>query len=295
MESTGTLPRVGVVGTGLIGASIGMASRAAGFAVAGWDPSADALGTAAERGAIDTAAESLDVLLADADLVVVATPPSTVEAVLGRILGSVAPHVAVTDVTSTKSHLTRLAEQHPRYVPGHPMAGSERHGPEHASPALFRGAVWPLCPVVQTDLEALSLVGGWVRALGAVPLPLDPKVQDAAVAITSHLPHVLAFLLYRQALDADLRRRLPVFELAAGGFHSATRVAASSPEAWSAILSANSEAVIGEIERLEAALATVKDCLAAADSAGLHAVLREGLRHPDVVVRYPAEGGAADR
>lgn len=279
---------LGIIGTGLIGASIGLASRAAGWSVSGWDPSADALSVAVARGAVGHAAESLDSLVDSVDLVVVASPPSSVESVLRRVLERAGPSISVTDVTSTKSHLIGLAREYPCYVPGHPMAGSERHGPTHASPDLFRGAVWPLCAVENTDRGVLSGVSDWVRALGAVPMEVDAAVQDATIALTSHLPHVLAFLLYRQAVDADLVRGLPVFELAAGGFHSATRVAASSPEVWSAILSANRDSVLGELNRLLAGLDQLSGALEAGDDARLHALLREGLRHPDQVVRYPA-------
>ncbi|MFY7953752.1 MAG: prephenate dehydrogenase/arogenate dehydrogenase family protein, partial [Armatimonadaceae bacterium] len=115
---------IGIVGTGLIGASIGLASRAAGCQVVGWDPSADALATALERGALDRCAVSLDSLVDSVDLVVLPAPPSSVESVLRRVLERAGPSVSVTDVTSTKSHLIGLAREYPRYVPGHPMAGS---------------------------------------------------------------------------------------------------------------------------------------------------------------------------
>ncbi len=279
---------LGIVGTGLIGASIGLASRAAGCRVVGWDPSADALATALERGALDRCAVSLDSLVDSVDLVVVAGPPSSVAPTLRTVLSQAGPDIWVTDVTSTKSHLVPLANAHPNFVPGHPMAGSERHGPGNAQASMFHGAVWPLCPVTSTKPEVLFGIAAWVRGLGAVPWVVDASVQDRTIALTSHLPHVIAYLLYRQAVNADLAGGLPVFELAAGGFHSATRVAASSPEAWTAILMANRDAVRGALDQFADGLASVSAALEAGDDARLHALLREGLRHPDQVVRYPA-------
>jgi len=278
---------VGIVGTGLIGAGIGLAARGAGCRVVGWDPSHTALATAFERGALDHCAESLEDLLTCVGLVVVAGPPSTVTDTLRAVLSEVGSDIWVTDVTSTKSHLVALAKLYSNYVPGHPMAGSERHGPANAHASMFRDAVWPLCPVPSTDPDVLAGITAWVHGLGAIPWVIDAAVQDATIALTSHLPHVLAFLLYRQAVDADLVRGLPVFELAAGGFHSATRVAASSPEAWSAILSANRDSLLGELARLCAGLDQLRGALESGDDSSLHALLREGLRHPDQVVRYP--------
>ena len=286
MSDRGGKQTIGIAGTGLIGAGIGLASRAAGITVVGWDPSHDALRVAQERGAIDQIAPKLEALLRGVDGVVVSGPPDTIAATLETVIASAGDRCWITDVTSAKAPFAPLARRCPRYVPGHPMAGSERHGPSHASGEMFRGAVWALCPADETT--ALEPVAAWVRALGAVPLIVDAKVHDRTIALTSHLPHVLAFLLYRQAVEADLGSGLPVFELAAGGFHSATRVAASSPDAWGAILAANRDAVLESIANLRGGLDDLAAALEAGDDARLRALLREGMRHPDQMVRYPA-------
>jgi len=267
--------RVAVLGTGMIGAAIGMASRAAACTVVGWDPDPSQSATARSRGALDMIAESFDQALVGIDLAVVCAPPVHVERVVADVLVKVPIGVIVTDVTSVKGPIARLAKRHPNLVPGHPMAGGEKHGALHADPGIFQGATWPLCPVESTEESAIDRVETWVRALGAVPLRFDADTHDATVAITSHVPHLVAYALQARAGTAARGdSALPVFELAAGGFHSATRVAASDPDTWADIVIANRWRVAEEIGRLAEALGRLRGALLEGDDA----VLREGLR-----------------
>src|SRR2546421_606093 len=182
--------RIAIIGTGLMGSSVALAARERGDHVSGWDPEDAALAAAVARGAMD-AAPTLDKAVADAELVVVATPiaqlPSTVATVLGAN-----GDATVTDVGSTKSTVVEAAAGSPRFVGGHPICGSETRGAENASARLFEGATWFLTPGTHTDADRHRLLHGFVSEVGATPVAIDPVAHDRLVAMTSHVPHVLA-------------------------------------------------------------------------------------------------------
>jgi len=269
---------VAVIGTGMIGTAIALASRAAGYRVAGWDPDSAAVEIAWNRGALDRRETNLESTVFQADLVVVAAPPAQVPVTVRAVLGATTQSTAVTDVTSVKKPLESLALADARYVPGHPMAGGERHGPEHADPSLFAGAAWPLCPVASTQPAMFERVRRWVSDMGALPMPMDPERHDAAIALTSHLPHLLAYALFAQAVRRDSVDGLPVFALAAGGFHSSTRVAASDPDVWTDIVCSNRSAVAEELDALIQALRAVSEALRVDDETAVRERLRAGAR-----------------
>src|SRR3954471_14999332 len=191
------LERLGIAGTGLIGASIGLAARRAGVgAVLGYDAQGGTAEVARERGAVDeVVSEAAE--LASADLVVVAAPVTAVPEVVGALLAT--GDATVTDVGSTKSAVVSSVPDAARFVGGHPVTGSEARGPEHATAELFDGATWFLTPSAQTDPERYRLVHGFVSSLGATPVAIDPEAHDRLVALTSHLPHALANVLVNQA------------------------------------------------------------------------------------------------
>jgi prephenate dehydrogenase len=256
------LERLTIVGTGLIGASVGLAAKQAGVAqVSGFDPDESALGVAMERGAVDHAASSLADALADAELAVVAAPVTQLARQVGEVLELSAEQCTVTDVGSTKAAACSAAEGSARFVGGHPVCGSEARGPENASAELFQGATWFLTPLAGTDAERYRLVHGFVTDLGATPVAIDPDTHDRLVALTSHLPHALANLLVNQAGSTRIERHDPL--LAAGGsLRDMTRVAGANPRIWVDIFLENAEAIaetLGEhrrrIEQLESALA----------------------------------------
>ncbi len=236
--------RIGIVGTGLIGASIGMAVREGGGHVTGWDPSAQNLATALERGAVDqVGADLVDAVSAADDLLVIAAPPSaTVE-----LLASLGHPNLTIDVAGVKGPIleaSRLA----RFVGTHPMAGREVSGPEVASPALFRGATWVVVPdgAAREDVDAVcGFVAGW----GARPVEMTASEHDEAVAAVSHVPQLLAASLVADAADAG-----NALDLAAGSFRDLTRVAASHPDLWVDVLRTNRAAVAASIAGLRARL-----------------------------------------
>jgi prephenate dehydrogenase len=249
--------RLGIIGTGLIGASVGLAAKRAGVPlVEGFDFYDNVAETARRRGAIDQAAIAPDELLSDSELVVVAVPVAALPSVLREAVGD---DVTVTDVGSTKSNLGEALTRS-NFVGGHPVTGSEAHGPEHATADLFDGATWFLTPTAQTDPERYRLVHGFVSALGATPVAIDPEAHDRLVALTSHLPHALANLLVNQAGSTRVEGYEPL-AAAGGSLRDMTRVAGANPRIWVDIFLENTEALRGalgehrrRLEQLEAAL-----------------------------------------
>jgi prephenate dehydrogenase len=276
----GGFRRVAIVGVGLIGGSLGMALRARGWArsVVGVGRDAERLANARRLGAVDEVALDLAEGVVGADLVVLATPIFQVLADLPRLVPHLAPGAVVTDVGSTKAEIARAGDAHlpaGAFVPGHPMAGSERSGVEAADPDLFEGAVWALTPTESTDPGALARVRALAEAVGARARTLSPDEHDRAVAITSHLPHVLAYALSALAA-AEAEQNPSLYALAAGSFASATRVAASPPELWRDVALTNREALAAALRAYRADLDRVLAALGSGDADTLRARFEAG-------------------
>jgi prephenate dehydrogenase len=255
------ISRLAIVGTGLIGASVGLAARRAGVEhVAGWDPDPEHLAAAVERGAVD-AAPDLAAALEGAELALVAAPVTVLPGQIRAVLDASGPGCTVTDVGSTKGGVTAVAAGEARFVGGHPICGSEARGPEWASAELFEGATWFLTPTAATAPASYKVLHGFVSALGAVPVAIDPDAHDRLVAVTSHLPHALANVLLNQAGGAKVDGHEPLAG-AGGSLRDMTRVAGANPRIWVDIFLENRVALgasLAEhrrrIEQLEAALA----------------------------------------
>ena len=271
--------RVGIVGLGLIGGSIGLAARAGGMEVIGFDADPDVGRDSVKAGAADAAADSVEVLAGSVDLLVLAAPPAAILRLLPAVARSLRPGSVATDVGSVKAPVAALAETllPDRFVPSHPMAGSERHGLEAARADLFWGATWAVTPLAASVPAAVERVESFVSMLGATPVFMTPEAHDRAVAVTSHAPHVLAYVLSALAKDreADGER---LMALAAGGYHSATRVAASSPALWSDICLENRDEVLAALYELLAGISGAVRALEASDGAALEAILSRGHR-----------------
>jgi prephenate dehydrogenase len=252
--------RLAIVGTGLIGASVGLAARAAGVdEVRGWDVDPGALAVAAEREAVEPAS-SLEEAVADAELAVVAAPVAELPAEVAAVLAASGNGTTVTDVGSTKGPVARAVSDG-RFIGGHPVCGSHTHGPAHANGELFQGATWFLTPVAATDPERYRLLHGFVASLGAVPVAVDPEAHDRLVALTSHLPHALANLLLNQAGTARIDGHDPL-AAAGGSLRDMTRVAGANPRIWVDIFLDNADALSNalaehrrRVEQVERALA----------------------------------------
>ena len=234
--------RLAIIGTGLIGASAGLAAKRAGVSsVTGWDPDPDSLGVAAERGAVE-ATGSIAEAVAAADLVLVATPVGELPSVVREALDRAPEGATVTDVGSTKRPVSAAAGGDRRFVGGHPICGAETRGPERATADLFDGATWFLTPTAATEPDRLRLVHGFVSALGARPVAIGPDAHDRLVAVTSHLPHVLANVLLNQAGAARVDGHDPL-QAAGGSLRDMTRIGGANPRIWVDIFLDNREAL----------------------------------------------------
>ena len=253
--------RLAVVGTGLIGASVGLAARRAGFSeVAGWDEDPQPLTVAADRGAVEPAL-SLSAALHEADLAVVAVPVASLPGAVREVLASAPAGCAVTDAGSTKTSVCNAAGGDPRFIGGHPICGAETRGPGRASVELFDGATWFLTPLAATEPRCYRAVHGLVTALGARPVAIGPAEHDRLVAVTSHLPHALANVLVNQAGASRVDGHDPL-AAAGGSLRDMTRIAGANPRIWVDIFLENRGALTAaladhrrRVEQLEAALA----------------------------------------
>src|SRR6185312_13667750 len=187
------LQHLAIVGTGLLGASVGLSARRAGIRVAGWDSDGATLREAGGANALDTVANSLADAVAGAELVVVAVPVGSLAEATRAVLAAAGPDATVTDVGSTKRSLVEVDDA--RLVPGHPLAGGASGGPARATADMFDGATWFLTPLASSDTGRVELVERFVMSLGARPVRLDAERHDRVLALTSHLPHALANLL----------------------------------------------------------------------------------------------------
>ena len=272
-----TARRVTIVGTGLIGASLGLAARAKGLSVRGWDPDPAALAAASTRGALD-AAPSLEAALEGAELVVVAAPVGAIPGEVAAVLGRTGEQVTVTDVGSTKASVVAAAGGSPRFVGGHPLAGSEARGAENASAGLFEAATWFLTPTADTDVTRHREVHGFVAELGAFPLAIDPQAHDRLVALISHLPHVLANLIVNRAGEHRIAGHDPLAS-AGGSLRDMTRIAGANPRMWTDVLLDNAEAVRAELADLRARIAEVEEALERGDVGFLGEFIGEAARN----------------
>ncbi len=255
---------VAVVGTGLIGASAGLAAGRAGFRVTGWDPDPAVLATAGEREAVEPAGSLADAVTA-AELVLVAAPVAELPGAVRDVLAVASPDCAVTDVGSTKGAVCAAAGLDIRFIGGHPICGAETRGPERATAELFEGATWFLTPAAGTRPELLRSVHGFVTALGARPVAIDPGAHDQLVALTSHLPHVLANVLLNQAGASRIDGHDPL-QAAGGSLREMTRVAGANPRIWVDIFLENREALAAALGEQRRRLEQVEAALAAGDA-----------------------------
>ena len=255
------MPSAAVIGTGLIGASIGLALKSLGWSVQAWDPDRSALDVARGKGAIDEAAESAASAATDTDVVFLAGP---LHANLDT-LADLATPALVTDTTSVKAPFEAVGNV--RFVGGHPMAGREHAGPSAASPALFRGATWVLCPngADRSDVDYLAELVG---AMGANPVVMSAARHDHVVAAISHVPHLIA-----NALVNLVGNDPEASELVSGSFRDLTRVAAAESAWWPEVMASNSDAVDAALQKLIDELRSLQRMADANDLDGLEARL----------------------
>jgi prephenate dehydrogenase len=266
-----------VVGVGLIGGSFAAALRRAGQVgrVLGVGRNASSLARAIELGLIDEAVSAEDAA-ARADLVLLSTPVGGLKNVLARMLPHLGAGTVLTDAGSTKAEVVEaardaLGEHIGRFVPGHPIAGAERTGPDAADADLYGQRTVILTPLAENTAASIDLVRRAWQACGASVIDMDADAHDRVLASVSHLPHLLSSVYMEQvATAADAPTRLA---LAGSGFRDFTRIAAGSPEMWRDIFLSNRDAMLAELADVRAVLDRAERAIADGDDAALLALL----------------------
>ncbi len=270
------LERVLIVGTGLLGASAGLALRAAGFPgqIAGWDKDAGQLQSALERGAVHEAASGMEDALQRArasNLILLSGPVYAILDWMQMLAPLLQPHQLVTDVGSTKAQITASAERlftgsdRAGFLPGHPMAGKEIRGAEAAEATLFRDAAWIFTPtedfIRSTSAHSIAnLWREWVTRIGAVPLEMNAGEHDKLLAWTSHLPQFVATALAAE-LQVQLGDDAARTRIGGRALREMTRLGASPFSMWRDIASTNAEAIAAALLALEQRLAHLRENL----------------------------------
>jgi prephenate dehydrogenase len=255
---------IAVVGVGLIGGSIGLAARERlGAEVAGWSRSQSTLERALALGAIDRAGDSLADAVRDAEAVFVCAPVGVLPDVVREVLAAAPADCVVTDAGSTKRSVVEATDD-PRFVGGHPLAGAETAGVEHARADLFQDATWYLTPTPGATGTLFERLHRLIRDLGGRPATIDAATHDTMLAAVSHLPHVFANVLVAQAASAlgEDGERLPA---TGPSFRDATRVAGANSAIWTDIYLANRDALVAQMDDAIGRLQAVREALVAAD------------------------------
>ena len=247
--------RLAIIGTGLINGSLALALKQAGCVdrVVGCARKPATLDRALDLGLCDEVTTDPEAAVAGADMVVLGTPPGAIAPVAERMAGGLAEAAVVTDVGSIKARVVEaVGEVLPaadRFVGGHPVAGTEHSGPDAAFATLFRDRRCIVTPIETTRPEALDRVRAMWKAAGAEVDEMSPEHHDRVLAITSHLPHLIAYTIVGTVADLEEQAKSEVFKYAAGGFTDFTRIAASDPVMWRDVFLNNKQATIEMLGR----------------------------------------------
>ena len=261
--------RLSVIGVGLIGGSVGLAAKEwlEDAEVIGFGRSQERLDRARELGAIDRGTTEIAEAVEGADACFVCGPVGVLPALVDSVLAAAPSDCVVTDVGSTKRSLVESTTDE-RFVGGHPIAGAETAGVEHARADLFQGATWYLTPGERSSGLLYERLHRLVVSFGARPVAIDADTHDRLLATVSHLPHVLANVLVAQAAQT-LGEEGEALPRVGPSFRDATRVAGANTEIWTDIYIANAEAIAAEVEETVARLGRVAESLRAGDAAAL--------------------------
>ncbi len=253
--------KVTIVGVGLIGGSLGLALKEKRIAkkIIGVGRREEPLKVALDRNEVDEVTTDLASGVKDADLVVIATPLELTVETFKKIAPHLKKECVVTDVGSVKGPIVDSIKE-PFFIGGHPLAGSEKRGPQSARVDLFKEATVVLTPIEKTDEKALTLVKGMWQDLGAKVLFLSPEVHDELVAFTSHLPHILAISL-TNLIGELAEKEERILSLMGEGFRDTTRIAASPPSMWKEICLTNREEVLSAIKKFKEILSEIEEAL----------------------------------
>ena len=266
--------RLVVIGLGLIGSSLAKAARDRGLCneVIGSSRSPETLVKAIDNGVVDRVVESIEdiaSILGEGDVVVIGVPTLTVPAIVRQLQPLLAQTVTITDVASVKGSVVdtvveAYGEMPQQFVPGHPIAGSEKSGVDAVNPTLFEDHRVILTSLPETGAAHLARVQSLWKGVGAVVTDMSVADHDEILAATSHLPHLLAYSLVDTL--SNMRENQEIFRYAAGGFRDFTRIAASDPLMWHDIIIANDKAVLSVLDQLTNHIESLKQAIVAADS-----------------------------
>lgn len=263
-----------IIGLGCIGASIGMAMRARNLAkkITGVDLSPDACAAGVAAGAVDETGD-LEHVVPEGELLILAVPPSVLPTLFQQLTPLLNRNAILTDTTGIKQVVMDWAREglppDARFVPGHPIAGSETPGIAGARPEMFEGAPWVLTPGEAVDPRSLEMVREWVARLGAKPLLMDAKTHDEHFALLSHVPNLLANVLLKMAAERECH------DIGGGSWRDLTRVGGTHPDLWTEILTYNREAVLDILSCLQSDLTQIQHWLATRQVNSLQSYLRQ--------------------
>ncbi len=274
--------RVAIVGLGLLGTSLALAlKKAGGRHVAGWTRNAQVRGELLEKGVLDSSAEDVESVIGSADISVLCMPVAQIAEFCQRHAKSFKRGSTVSDVGSVKRLIMdkaapAIAAAGSVFVGGHPMAGSEKSGPDAAKEDLFRGAAVFLTPASEADGGAVSALRELWKSVGGRVIEAGASEHDELIAKSSHLPHAIAWSLALTALDVPEGRKTIAQMACASSFRDMTRVAGSSPELWTGIFEANKDALLSGIEQFKGRLDEMRALLESGDFKSLGAMMERG-------------------
>ncbi len=291
--------KLAIIGIGLIGGSLARALRRAGFAkeIVGYGRNLGNLKLAVELGVVDHAEVKIAAAVQDADVILIAAPVGSMTEVFSQLAGNISRETVITDVGSVKMSVIRAArealsqEEFARFVPGHPIAGTEQSGVAASREDLFHGHQIILTPEVDTNPGAVESVRSMWEAAGGVVRLLDADKHDAVLAASSHLPHVLAYALVDMLVRRDDHR--DIFDFAAGGFRDFTRISSSDPTMWRDICLTNREPLLALLEEFRQDLGDIMQAIEKGDAQWLMDTF-ERARHARETYVKPAPSDSPD-
>ena len=265
---------VAIIGLGLLGGSIGLAvaENLPGCRTTGFDADPVARARAAERGLVTAVCDTPQDAVRDADLVIFCVPPGAMGDAARAVAPALPAHALVSDVGSSKQAVAKaLAEALPAHaiIPAHPVAGTERSGPDAGFAALFRHRWCILTPPADADPALLAQLSAFWEALGAKVDIMDAEHHDKVLAVTSHLPHLIAYTIVGTASDLEAVTESEVIKYSAGGFRDFTRIAASDPTMWRDVFLSNREAVLEMLQRFTEDLTALQRAIRVGDGDAL--------------------------
>jgi cyclohexadieny/prephenate dehydrogenase len=267
--------RIAVIGLGLLGGSVGLAvaENLSGCTTTGYDADPEVRRRAAIRGLVDRVCETAAEAVAEAELVVFCVPVGAMGAAAAAIAGVLPKDALVSDVGSSKAAVTdalRAALPGASVIPAHPVAGTERSGPDAGFAHLFRHRWCILTPPTDADPAAIARLSAFWEALGANVEVMDAAHHDLVLAVTSHIPHLIAYTIVGTASDLEEVTRSEVIKYSAGGFRDFTRIAASDPVMWRDVFLTNRDAVLEMLGRFTEDLTALQRAIRRGDGEALH-------------------------